>query len=87
MVTTLDKYGRLIIPKKFRKHLGITETTNLNIREEDRRIIVEPFRNDDAIVSKDGVFVYTGEAHAAFEELLKSDRDKRLSRLLRRERD
>jgi len=54
MVTTLDRYGRIIIPKKLREHLGITKHTNLNIVEEDKRIVIEPIHSKDVLVNKDG---------------------------------
>ena len=34
MTTTLDKYGRILIPKRLRELLGITPQTQLVITEE-----------------------------------------------------
>lgn len=82
MVTTLDKYGRLIIPKKFREHLGITKNTNLDIKEEGKRIIIEPIQAEDILVNKDGILVYAGSILAETDELLKMNRDNRINRLL-----
>ena len=31
MLATLDKFGRILIPKKFREHLGISNNTKMNI--------------------------------------------------------
>ena len=42
MVTTIDKFGRVIIPKKFREHLGISFGTTLNISENGKQIVIEP---------------------------------------------
>ena len=81
MVTTLDKYGRLIIPKRFREHLGITQNTNLNIKEEGKRIVIEPIQDDDVIVNKEGILVYTGNISGGTEELLKTNRSNRLKKV------
>ncbi len=74
MVTTLDRYGRLIIPKKLREHLGITKDTNLNIHEEGKRIIIEPVQSKDVLVVKEGILVYTGNISGEADKLLKTDR-------------
>ena len=42
MLATLDKFGRILIPKKFREHLGISSDTTMNIVEDGERIIIEP---------------------------------------------
>ena len=41
MVITLDKFGRIIIPKRFREHLGINFGASLNISEDGKRIVIE----------------------------------------------
>lgn len=45
MVTTLDKFGRLIIPKKFREDLRINSNTVLNIYKDSNKIIIELVEN------------------------------------------
>ena len=81
MVTTLDKYGRIIIPKKFREHLGITKDTTLNIREEGKRLIIEPIQSKDVLVVKEGMLVYTGNISGKAEKLLSTDRNNRDKKL------
>lgn len=81
MVTTLDRYGRIIIPKKLREHLGITNRTNLNITEQGKRIIIEPIHNEDVLVNKEGILVYTGNISVEINDLLKSNRNIRTRKL------
>jgi len=81
MVTTLDRYGRIIIPKKLREHLGITNRTNLNITEQGKRIIIEPIHNEDVLVNKEGILVYTGNISEEINDLLKSNRNIRNRKL------
>ena len=82
MVTTLDKFGRVIIPKRFREHLGINVETNLNISEDGKRIVIELFKEKAPIVDKDGILVFTGKLDDKKGELIKSDRNRRMKKLL-----
>ena len=41
MVITLDRFGRIIIPKRFRENLGINFGASLNISEDGNRIVIE----------------------------------------------
>ncbi len=41
IVTTLDKFGQILIPKKFREYLGISFNTLLNISEDGKRFVIE----------------------------------------------
>ena len=41
-IREIDKLGRIVIPINFRKSLGITENTVLNIEEENGSIIITP---------------------------------------------
>lgn len=42
MKTTIDKAGRVVVPKKFRDILGLRGGEALEIRETDGRIELEP---------------------------------------------
>jgi AbrB family looped-hinge helix DNA binding protein len=85
MVTTLDKYGRVIIPKKVREHLGIDTKSSLNISEDGKRIIIELIKEKAPIVDRDGILVFTGKLEDKKSELIKSDRNKRMKKLLTNE--
>ena len=82
MLTTLDKFGRIIIPKRFRENLGINLKTTLNISEEDKRIVIELVKEKDPIVEKDGILVFTGKLENKRADIIKSDRNKRIHKLL-----
>jgi AbrB family looped-hinge helix DNA binding protein len=78
MITTLDKFGRIIIPKRLRKTLGIDNNTILNISDDGKRIIIEKAKEEIPIIEKDGILVYTGKLEDKNFELIKSDRKKRI---------
>lgn len=61
MITTVDKFGRVIIPKKLRENLGINTETTLNISEEDKKIVIELVKEKTPVVNRDGILVLTGK--------------------------
>lgn len=82
MIANLDKYGRILIPKKVREQLNITTETKLNIDEDGNRIIIERLGDESPIIEKDGVKVFTGNLKGDFEETLDKDRTERMKKLL-----
>ncbi len=82
MVTTIDKFGRVIIPKRFREHLGISFETTLNISENGKRIIIEPVQDNNPVVDKDGILVFTGKLDRKGSDFVHSDRNQRIHKLL-----
>jgi AbrB family looped-hinge helix DNA binding protein len=82
MITTLDKFGRVIIPKRLREHLGINSETALNISEDNKRIVIELVKEKTPIVNRDGILVFTGKLEKKRNDLIRSDRNKRMRKLL-----
>lgn len=82
METNLDKFGRLIIPKKLREHLGITPQTRLHIEEDGNRIVIEPIQKEEALVEKEGILVFTGKLEGNANQFISADREKRMKKLL-----
>jgi AbrB family looped-hinge helix DNA binding protein len=82
MVTTIDKFGRIIIPKKFRERIGISSETTLNISEDGKKIIIEPVEDNNPVVEEDGILVFTGKLEDKEKDLLRGDRNKRIRKLL-----
>ncbi|MGD8777411.1 MAG: AbrB/MazE/SpoVT family DNA-binding domain-containing protein [Ignavibacteria bacterium] len=85
MITTLDKFGRIIIPKRFREHLGINSNTALNISEDGKRIVIELVQEEEPVVDRDGILVFTGKLDDGKNDLVKIDRNKRMRKLLTNE--
>lgn len=85
MVTTLDKFGRVIIPKRFRERLGINFKSTLNISEEGERIVIEIVQEKKTIVDRNGILVFTGNLEDKKNDLIKSDRNRRMNKLLKNE--
>lgn len=82
MVTTLDKFGRVIIPKKLREQMGITPGTILNIDQDGSRIFIEPVQAEAPLIEEEGVLIYTGKLQGNIEQFLQEDRKRRLEKLM-----
>ena len=82
MVTTIDKFGRVIIPKRFRSQLGISFETTLNISEDGEKIIIELIQDKAPIVDKNGILVFTGKLGNSSEVSVERDRNQRMMKLL-----
>lgn len=82
MIANLDKYGRILIPKKVREQLNISTETKLNIDEDGNRIIIERISEEAPVVENDGVKVFTGKLKGDFSEALEHERAERMKKLL-----
>lgn len=78
----LDKFGRVIIPKRFREHLGINFKSTLNISEDGKRIVIELVHEKELVVNRNGILVYTGNLENKKGDLIKPDRNRRMRKLL-----
>jgi AbrB family looped-hinge helix DNA binding protein len=81
MLATLDKFGRILIPKKVREHLGIRPASALHIKDDGKRIIIEPIKEEEPIVEKDGLLIFTGKVQSNLEQELKLNRNQRMKNL------
>jgi AbrB family looped-hinge helix DNA binding protein len=79
MKTTLDKFGRIVIPKRVRDDLGLKPGTALQIEQADQRILMEPINEEPHVVVKDGVLVFSGTATGDLAGAIKVHRGERLS--------
>lgn len=82
MVTTLDKFGRVIIPKKFRERLGIDLGTTLNISEDGARIVIEPVQEKEPVIDKNGILVFAGKLNSKTGDFIRDDRNRRMKKVL-----
>jgi AbrB family looped-hinge helix DNA binding protein len=60
MVTTLDKFGRVVIPKALRDSLGLKPGEPLEVEGEGQRILLKPVKEHYSVVRKGKVWVLVG---------------------------
>lgn len=86
MVTTLDRFGRVVIPKKVRDDLGLKPGAVLEIEEVDEKIFLKPVHWEPYVVNKDGVLVFSGTATGDIVGAIRTHRKERLNEIAARTR-
>lgn len=81
MVTTMDKLGRLVIPKKVRERLGLHPGTLLKIVEDNGEIRIRSAELGTRLVREGKVLVISGVKGASdAAQIVKQDRQRRIRR-------
>lgn len=62
METTVDRFGRIVIPKRVRESLGLSPGTKMEIESIGDEVVLKPVREEPSVVDKDGVLIFTGLA-------------------------
>jgi AbrB family looped-hinge helix DNA binding protein len=71
MKITIDRAGRVVIPKELRRRYHLQPGTELEIAGDARGIRIEPARMEPSLQYKDGILVHHGED----DDLQKQDLD------------
>ncbi len=80
MTLTIDKAGRVVLPKPVRDRLGLRPGAELELQlEPDGELRLRAKRAEPALARVDGVLVHRGEASAGldWDGLLERERDER----------
>lgn len=83
METTLDRFGRIIIPKNVRDDMGLVAGTVLQIEKEGQRLVLEPVQGETSVTDKKGILVFTGTAVGDVGVALREHRRHRLQKMSR----
>jgi AbrB family looped-hinge helix DNA binding protein len=86
METTIDRFGRVVIPKRVREDLGLEAGESLVIEERAEGILLRPTREATGLKRKGRVLVFSGEATGDPVDLVQNLRDERLHKLVGRGR-
>ena len=79
---TLDKAGRVVLPKPLRDRLQLAPGDSLQLETEGERITLRPVRQNVSLKKELGVWVYQGESSdASITDLLDRQCEKRLREL------
>jgi AbrB family looped-hinge helix DNA binding protein len=81
---TLDKAGRVLIPKPLRQELHLGPGDILQLESEGEEITLRPARPKALLKKERGVWVYQGEpTESSVSALIDREREKRLRELTR----
>jgi len=82
---SLDKAGRLVLPKTLREEMRLGAGDTLVLESEGERITLRPVRPRALLQKERGVWVYQGEpSNASIPDLIDLERAKRLGATLSR---
>lgn len=77
MQVTLDKFGRILIPKKIRDDFNLRPGSPISIEEGKEEILLKPVEEEPTLIEQDGVLVFTGIPLGNLENQLNSIREQR----------
>jgi AbrB family looped-hinge helix DNA binding protein len=79
---SLDRAGRLVLPKSLREQMHLAPGDDLLIESEGDRITLRPVRVEALLKKEHGIWVYQGESSdLSIPKLIDEQRDKRLREL------
>lgn len=77
MELTLDKFGRILIPKEIREELGLHPGSSLQIERNKKGIQLCPIEGNQAVVKKGNLLVFVGKLLEDPDDVLRKLRDER----------
>ncbi len=83
MQISVDNYGRIIIPKIIREHLGLHAGSVLHIEESknNHEIVLKTIDQQTPLKLEEGIFVFTGKPIGDMDDVLETIRAERLKKL------
>jgi AbrB family looped-hinge helix DNA binding protein len=83
METTLDRFGRIVIPKDVRDDMGLEAGAILQIEKKGEKIVLQPVQDEPQVMEKKGILVFTGTAVGDVGAALHEHRKSRLKKMSR----
>ena len=77
---TLDKAGRVVIPKRLRDALRLTPGDSLTLESDGNEVTLRPVRSGAALRKERGIWVFRGGAKLTAAETDRALQDSRLDR-------
>ncbi len=80
MKTTVDRFGRMVVPKEIRDRLGVRPGAEIEIEEREGEIVLRQVEYKVPLKKEDGVLVFTGTAMGDISESVRGHREERLKK-------
>ena len=81
MKTTLDRFGRVVVPKDIRDRLGLRPGAEIEIDEKGNEVVLKPVEHEPVLMVREGVLVYSGKATGDIRDAVRAHREERLSKI------
>lgn len=81
METTLDRFGRIVLPKQVRDSLGLEPGSVLQVEQSAGEIRLTPLEEKPSLAWQDGVLVFVGELTGDVEAAVQRQREERIKKL------
>ena len=85
MELTIDKFGRVVLPKKLREHLGVGPSLKVEVKETAEGILLKPVRRASNLMRKDGILILKGSGqksnHIDWNSLVDDEREERIRKI------
>ena len=81
--TKIDKFGRIVIPKKIRNDFGIKNNTEVLLEAGENGIIVHPYTALPFVMDKEGILVVCSEPTEPFIGFLHKEREDRIKKIVK----
>jgi AbrB family looped-hinge helix DNA binding protein len=84
-IITIDKAGRLVVPKAVRDALHLKPGTSLELEQKDDVILLRQPRSEPELVKKDGMWVirHSHSLRRSIPEFIEQSREERIQDLAR----
>lgn len=77
MKTTLDRFGRVIVPKGIRDRLGLVPGAEMTINEHEDEVVLKLVEHETPLKLENGILVFAGAAKSDLTEAVRMHREDR----------
>jgi AbrB family looped-hinge helix DNA binding protein len=81
MNVSIDKFGRLVLPKTVRGHFGLVAGSELTLEECEDKIILRLIDERTTLHLDDGILVFNGKLNGNIEQIFTEFREERFNHL------
>jgi len=81
MQLTIDRFGRMVLPKAMRDDFGLRAGDKLDVEATEGAIVLRPVENTDCMKRKGKVLVFSGEAAGDVAGAVAFEREARLDQV------
>ena len=79
MIATLDRFGRIVVPKAIRDRHGLVPGTELEIEDSDERITLRVLSHENGLAEKDDILIFRGKSEGDVAAAVRAHRQKRIN--------